>query len=102
MCGPRLDLEVRLGRAGNEVELVATRIDLVGHDMPVGTPPFHAIIDFSAEQFASVDRPVGHLSRKTRRAAAKKDFEHGGMDAVGPDDGVGLRRSAIRECQPHA
>ena len=66
--------------------------------MSAGTPPFHAIVDFGAEQFAAIGRAVGHLSGETRLAAAKKDFEHGGMDAVGPDDGVGFDPGAIREC----
>src|SRR5207302_7534373 len=58
-----------------------------------------AIVDFAVEKLSAINGTVCNLSGKTRHAGTEQDLEHGGVDAVRPDDCVGPNHAAIRECE---
>src|SRR5208337_4702849 len=99
---PRFDLEIWLWRAGEEIELVATRIHLVAYDMAAGSPPLDPIVNLGAEALAPVDRAIGDLPGETRLAGAEDNLQHGGMDAVRADHRVGADFAAVGECKSQA
>ena len=47
---PRLDAEIRLRLAGDEVDLAAVGLDVIDDDVAVLAPPFGAIVDLVAAQ----------------------------------------------------
>ena len=101
--GPRLDPELRLRLAGDEVDFAAVRLDVVDDDVAVLAPPFGAIVDgLAAEQRRGIGRPVGDAAGEIHRRGAEQDVAHHGMNAVGADHGIGRGGCTIGERQPDA
>src|SRR5437868_6446443 len=98
--GPGLDPELRLGLAGDKVDLAAVRLDVIDDDVAVLAPPFGAIVDpFAVEQRGRIGRAVGDAPGETDRGDAEQDVSHDGMNAIRPDHGIGGHACTIGECQ---
>ncbi len=98
---PGLDAEVRLGRARDEIQLVAARVDLVADDVPILAPPLDPVVDCGRKPFGPIDRTIRDLPRKVRLDSPEYEIEHGGMHAVGSDHGIGFDARAVRKGKLH-
>ena len=86
---PGLHVPVRIGHAGDEVDLVPPRVHGIDDDVPVRTPPLGAGIDNEiphqrGREHCAVRDPPGELGL----LGAEQDLAHQRVDPVGADDGV--------------
>jgi len=100
---PGFDAKLRLGLAGDEIDLAAVRLDVIDHDVAVLAPPFGAIIDpYPAEQRGGIGRAVGDPPGECHGRRAEQDVPDDGMHAVGADHGVGRCGAAIGKAEADA